>query len=127
MGKIYYARNLKKNEVDKMLRKAEKMWRKIALRPPDQILVVDVKLPKILHNGRIIDLQKKYRNAQVVCSQVGPLLCLPYLARKGDDVVRKYAHFNKAPLILAVDPEDNTRMYLVWGEGMQVTDLGIEG
>lgn len=127
MNKIYLALKLTKGALEKKLEKAKKKWREVALRPVDKILLGEIKLPKILHKGRIIDLQKKYKDAQVVCTQVGVLLGLPYLARKGDGLEDKYIHFNETPLILVVDPEDSTRLFLAWGKGIKVTDRGIIG
>ena len=124
---IYITKKLGKKEMEKLIKKAMDRWRNIALRDVDDIKIVNVKLPRILHKGRIIDLQQKYKDAVVVCTKVGEIIGFPYIARKGDSVEDKFIHFNETPVLLVVDPEDNTRLFLAYGDNLRVTDRGIEG
>ncbi len=126
--KLYYSKKLTKDQIKKKLEKAKKKFKEIALRPPDKILVAKTKLPRIVTpKGKEIDLQKKYAKAKIICAMLGVVPYLPYIAKKGNSAVVKYIHFLEQPLLLVVDPDDETKMFLSFGENVRVTDRGIEG
>lgn len=126
--RIYISRDLSKKEIRNKIAQAKKKYAEIALRPPDKMLLTEVKLPRIMYKGKEIDLAKKYKGAEIVCVLIGPVLAIPYLAKKGSDkALVDFVHFVEAPLLLVVDPSDRERIFFAWGKGLKVTDRGIEG
>jgi hypothetical protein len=126
--KIYISKELSKKEIRNKIAQAKQKYAEIALRPPDKMLLAEVKLPKIFYKGKEIDLAKKYKGAQIVAVLIGPVLAIPYLAKKGDDkTLVDFVHFVESPLLLVTDPVDRERIFFAWGKGLKVTDRGIEG
>lgn len=126
--KVYFSRKLTKEQIRKKLEQAKKKFQEIALRPPDKIIAARTKLPRIITtNGREVDLQNRYKNSQIICVMLGVIPYLPYIARKGNSAVVKYIHFLDEPMLLVVDPDDNSKLFLSLGENVRVTDRGIEG
>ncbi len=125
MEKVYKAKILDREEIRKQIKKAIALYRETAFRMPDKILLSEVRLPRILKNGKIIDLNEKYKDATFVGTIIGGIIAIPYIAVKGSGRFG-FVHFVNAPVYLVVDPEDRKRIYFAFGK-LEYKDVGIIG
>lgn len=124
---MYKAKVISKDEIKKKIKEAIHKFDETSYRMPDKIIVSEIKLPKIIHNGKVLDLNKKYKNATFVGTVLGSVIAIPYVARKGDKKNKLgFIHFVETPVYLVFDPDDTRRIYFAFGE-LKVKDVGIVG
>jgi len=97
----------------------------------EKVIVGTVKLPKVISpDGKVIDLEEKYKGYKIVAESIGIVPALIYVDSKraiAGDKELKFIHFLKKPAYLVVDPDDPTRIYLAFSSEVKLTKRGIIG
>lgn len=81
------------------------------------------KLPRILKDGKEIDLSKEFKGAKMVVEFVGVIPYLPYIDVRGDGKV-KFIHFPEKEMLLVADPSDRERIYVI--HSLRLTEEGLK-
>lgn len=97
----------------------------------EKILTGEVKLPKLISpDGKVIDLEEKYKDHTVVAEVIGIVPAIIYVDTKRLGLSKnpkelKFIHFLRKPAYLVCDPEDNSKIYLAFTSNVKITERGI--
>ncbi len=126
-------RRLNRKQIEKEIEKAKKLYEKTSYKKPDKIIVGEIKLPRIVTpDGKVIDLEEKYKGCCVILTCIGGLPYLPYFSDKagypGDKQQSEslFLHFLENPAYLVCDSDDTSRIFIMHSS-LKLTDRGIEG
>lgn len=112
-------------ELQKRLNKAIEFYRSTNLKNPDGIVMGKLYLPRIIHNGKTIDLEEKYKGSIIIASSIGVLPFIPYMSDKGGEVNMYYHELEPYQAFICVDPEDSKRIFIMWTKPAKFDVTGI--
>lgn len=120
---VYLYEVLTEKDIEKKVKEAIKKYTKRTGNEP-RIFHGSFKLPRIIHNGKEVDLSKKFNKAKMIVEFVGVIPYLPYIDVKDGKKI-KFIHFPEKELILVADPSDKERIYVI--HSMKLTEEGLKG
>jgi len=126
VGEVYHD-VITNEEINKKIEKAIKFYKETMFKEPDKILKTVIKFPRILlPNGKVIDIEKEYKNGKVISTMIGVVPFIVYLSDKGGEFNIYFHEFKPYQCFLAVDPEDTSRVFLTYTEEIKFDEGGIE-
>jgi len=108
------------------MKKAIDFYKKTQFKNPDKVISALTNLPKIVYHEKTIDLEKEYEGAKIVASMIGVIPFIFYISEKGGEKNVYFHEFKPHQVFLACDPEDNTRVFLVFTEKVKFDETGID-
>jgi hypothetical protein len=117
---------LSMKEAEEKIKKAIEFYKETQFVEPDKIFKGIFKFPRIIMpDGKIIDIEKEYEKGKVISVAIGVVPFIVYLSNKGGEMNIFYHEFEPYQCFLAVDPDDPTRIHLVFTKETKFDERGI--